>query len=582
MSNTTPGATPDKDATKRKTAGGCNPRASSAKGGKMRKRTTKVIHHANRYEQFDEAFLRYLGRYLPGFKGHAKDVRLALCGMIYEAPTRYRAHSHHEGYSRFTWQELEQSFGRKGFTGINQSLGLFEVLHDAGREDWSVVEGRTKAYMLTKKVSDIRANFLKGCFRRKPTKLLMRDGKELQSLPASAMAAKNKDGQNRRGFQNLPVSTLVPVNLVQIKKLMVNIEARLLAHDAGFVQVELLSEVPNTKFLKSLHEDAAMIVCKARSKNWPGFVLHRYFEIESGRVYADGVGNLQNCYRVLREAAMAGLYDVDIENCHYSILAQMAASSGYQCTAVLDYLSNKKAVRESLATEFGISTRQAKDALIALIYGAKFSGREEDALPKIFNSTKLAARIYKHPKFLALQNDITGARQAVLAAQPVTRQTIKNCRGLVMRLAGSNERQQLAHLLQGVEVTALEAAYRLYPNEIVLLQHDGFAATCPLDTKRIEQAMLGATGYRLEVEQKVIQVNLGDAFDAHPHNTNNQIDKLPFFQWQRADLTHPLRVNTSIPSLPHCIHAPAALPAVYVQANVEVIHTALSSVSKTA
>jgi hypothetical protein len=220
----------------------------------MPKRETKKpkVIHAHRYEQFDEAFLRYLGRYLPGFKGYAKDVRLALCGMIYEAPTRYRAHSHHEGYSRFTWQELEQSFGRKGFTAINQSLGLFEVLQDAGREDWSVVEGRTKAYMLTEKASEIRANFLKGCFRRKPTKLLTQDGKELQTLPASAMMAKNRHrpNENRRVFKNLPVSTLVPVNLVQVKKLMVNIEARLLAHDAGFIQGELLSEVPNTQVPK--------------------------------------------------------------------------------------------------------------------------------------------------------------------------------------------------------------------------------------------------------------------------------------------------------------------------------------------
>ena len=189
----------------------------------MGKRLPKVIHHANRYEQFDEAFLRYLGRELPGFKSEPKDVRLALCGMIYEAPTRYRAHSHHEGYSRFTWQELEQSFGRSGFTGINESLGLFEVLKDDGREDWSMVEGRTKAYMLTEQVSTIRENFLKGCFRRRATKLLTQDGKYLQTLPASAMAAKNKDGQNRRGFQDLPVTVLVPVNLVQVKKLMVDI-----------------------------------------------------------------------------------------------------------------------------------------------------------------------------------------------------------------------------------------------------------------------------------------------------------------------------------------------------------------------
>lgn len=164
---------------------------------KGKQKQHKVIHHAHRYEQFDEAFLRYLARHLPGFKRQPKEVRLALCGMIYEAPTRYRAHSHHEGYSRFTWQELKQSFGRGGFAAINESLGLFEVLQDeGGREDWSLVEGRTKAYMLTEQVATLRENFLKGCFRRGATKLLTQDGKYLQSLPASAMAAKNKDGQN--------------------------------------------------------------------------------------------------------------------------------------------------------------------------------------------------------------------------------------------------------------------------------------------------------------------------------------------------------------------------------------------------
>ena len=340
----------------------------------------------------------------------------------------------------------------------------------------------------------------------------------------TALAAKNKDGQNRRGFRGLPVTTLVPVNLVRVKKLLVDIEARLMAHEAGFVTGELFSEVPNIKFLKALRQDAAMVVSKARHVEWPGYVLHRYSEIESGRVYAEGVGNLQNCYRVLREAAMAGLYDIDIENCHYSILAQMAAAQGYPCTEINDYLANKKKVRESLAAEFGISEDQAKEALIALIYGAKFSVRAKDALPKIFNSTQLAKKIYLHPKFLALRNDIAGARAVVLKAQEVSRRTIKNCRGLTIRLDDSNERQQLAHLLQGVEVTALEAAYRLYPKEIVLLQHDGFTSTEPLDTKRIEAAMLEATGYRLEVEQKVIHVNLARAFDDHPDDTNNQIE----------------------------------------------------------
>lgn len=488
-------------------------------GQKNGKRPAKATPYVHRHEYLDEAFLRYLARYLPGIKRQPKEVQLALCGMIYETQSRHRAHSLHEGYSRFTWQELEHLFGRGGFKSINDGLGIFEVI-----QDWSKVEGRTKPYKLTEKVSTIRENYLNGWRRRGATRLLTPDGKYLESLPASAMRAKNKDGQNRRGFQGLPVTPLVPVNLVQVKKLIIDIEVRLLAHGSGFVQSEIFSGVPDIKFLRDLKQNAAMIYSKAQNVRWPGYVVHRYSEMESGRVYVDGPTNLQNCYRPLREAAMAGLYDVDIENCHYSILAQMAATHGYQCVEVQDYLANKDKVRESFAAEFGISVRQVKDALIALIYGAKFSLRAKDALAKIFKTTQLAKKIYEHPKFLALRNDIAAARGIVLKAQEVTRCTIRNCRGLTIRLDESNPRQQLAHLLQGVEVTALEAAYWLYPTEIVLLQHDGFTSTAPLNIERIEAAMMKATGYKLQVKQKVIQINLSDPFNAHLDDANNQIE----------------------------------------------------------
>ena len=498
--------------------------------------------------------MRFMVREFSAIKRETASVQLALCSMIFEAPTRYRAHSHHGGHSRFTWQELEQSFGRNGFLAINDRLCLFEVVKDSiGRDAWSMVNESTKAYMLTEQVSSIRDNYLKGVLKRRPTNWLTEDGKYLQTLPANAMMAKNKDGQNRRGFKDLPVTTKVAVNMVQIKKLIVSIQARLIAYEAdifpgqrGFVNGELFSEVPDTKFLNALKQEASMLYAQANNNKWPGFVMHRYMEVQSGRVYVQGANNLGNCYGVLREVAMAGkgMYDIDIENCHYSILAQMAGDLDYQCTAIQDYLDNKKKVRDGLAAEFGLSVQQVKDALISLIYGAKFSIRAEDALPKIFNGdTALADKIYLHPKFLALRNDIAGARAVVLDTLPVSRKTIQNCRGLTMRTDESNERKQLAHLLQGVEVTALEAAYRLYPNEIVLLQHDGFAATCQLDTKRIEAAMLEATGYTLRVEQKLIQVNLDRANDKHPAagvrlrvggSIGRQVEELPVPEWDNG------------------------------------------------
>lgn len=63
----------------------------------------------------------------------------------------------------------------------------------------------------------------------------------------------------------------------------------------------------------------------------------------------------------------------------------------------------------------------------------------------------------------------------------------------------------MAHLIQGIEAKALQAAVNLYPNDIVLLQHDGFAATARLDVSAITDAVFSATGYCLELEEERIQ-----------------------------------------------------------------------------
>ena len=483
---------------------------------RIEKKPRFKTEHSSRYQHHNEAFLNYLEKNLAGFKNETIHTRIALCRMIYDATTRHRMHSHCEGYSRFSWQELEQSFGRGRFGDINVRLQIFEILKVDGRENWSMVEGRTKAYKLTEHVANLRENFLRGCLRRRPSRFLMEDGKCLQKEPNNAIEAKNKDGQNRRGFQDIQVHSLVPVCLHQIENFIKYLQPKIKDYESGFVRTELFSKVPCIRYLKSLLEETTLIYNYANNSNWRSYMLHRYYETETGRIYAFGACNLQNCARVVREVAMAGMYDIDISNCHYSILAQMAKSYGYTCTEVLAYLSNKKHVRESLAQEFGISIQQVKDALIALIYGAKFSLRSKDALPSIFNSTETAGRIYQHPQFVALRNEIAKARKVILQNQNVNRRTIRNCRWLTMRLDLTDERQQLAHLLQGVEAAALEAGVRLFQKKIVLLQHDGFTATEPLDTNLIEAAIFESTGYQLNIEQKRIQADLAAAFDAHP------------------------------------------------------------------
>ena len=69
--------------------------------------------------------------------------------------------------------------------------------------------------------------------------------------------------------------------------------------------------------------------------------------------------------------------------------------------------------------------------------------------------------------------------------------------------------QILAHLLQGIEAKMLGAVRQIYGDKILLLQHDGFASLVKLDTGKMEQAILTATGYKMAIEESRIALDAG-------------------------------------------------------------------------
>ena len=476
-----------------------------------------------RYSQLPESFLKYLRKHLKGFKYEVPQAQIGLVDMILNAPTKYRRHNHHDGAS-FGWKELENKFGRNKFKEINDRLGFFIIPKDVhGRDDWSSVAGRTKAYMLTDKVSDLRKKWLNRAYYR-TTNLLTEDGDVIRKAPKQAIHAKrlNEAGTEvtREGWHDAPLEPAVPINEAKLKLLALHLEQTLYAVDYGFYQGALFHPEPDPKYLNYLLDQVKLYLTQANNSAKNGHIIHRYQQSPSGRLYAKENLNLQNAPRPVRQSALHGLYDYDIENCHYSILAQMAEKHGYVCKAVNYYLDNKKLVRDTLALQFGVTIGQVKQALIALIYGAVFSSRPRDALPEIFGSVDLAKQFYAHPTFLELKDDIKGARTVILKGQVTSRQTIKNLRGLPMNQTGKSDRQMLSHLLQGVEAMALESAHRLYPDSIVLLQHDGWTSTKELDTQALEDAIFEGTGYKLKVVGEPINCKLDDALADHPKDIN--------------------------------------------------------------
>jgi hypothetical protein len=98
----------------------------------------------------------------------------------------------------------------------------------------------------------------------------------------------------------------------------------------------------------------------SRNTACPGSTPIRYAEQSTGRLFAEGL-SLQSAPREIRNAALAGCWDYDISNCHWSLINEVAATHGHICHAIRHYLANKAEVRSEIAEGAGITPAEAKD-----------------------------------------------------------------------------------------------------------------------------------------------------------------------------------------------------------------------------
>ncbi|NYT79871.1 hypothetical protein H0A71_23220 [Alcaligenaceae bacterium] len=458
-----------------------------------------------------EDFLQHLQKTIPGFKREANSHQWELAKMVWEGGHKRRQHDKFEGAMSFHYKELEQAFGRTGFNVINARLGFFTVT-----ENWSMDKGWTKGYWFSEAIAQAREKYFNRTWRN-VTRMTWADGRAMKKLP-KAVAGKDMRGITTTAWRNAKEMNNVRINLPQLRRLQAWLRHVRDEWRCGRAPADLFLEYPNLAVIERLAETTSKIIRLAKTDvAGHGYVAHRYLESESGRLYAKDI-NLQTTPTIIKQAALAGLWEYDFSNCHYAILMQMAAKFGNECQAIGNYLVNKKATRQAIADQAGITVPQAKTCLLAIIYGARAATRFDNAIPDEIGR-QAAARLYRSPIFISIHQDIKKARRAILNGRPCTANgRLSNAMGKSIETkkpsskTGANPRQQLAHLIQGVEAKALKTAIDMHPDDIVLLQHDGFAATTRLDGIAIMEAVYQATGYRLELEEARIQVDPEEQF----------------------------------------------------------------------
>lgn len=455
----------------------------------------------------------HLQKTIPGFKREADSCQHALARMVWMGRTKRRRHPHFEGAMSFGYEELEDWFGRGQFTAINDRLGFFRVsdnwlfkLEGGVRTD----DNFTKGYWFTDLVQASRDKYFDRRWR-KETRLLFIEGQILKAqktLPGAFASTDTKGKATRisRAAKGSKELRHVPVDLEtlgRLRKWLTGIKREWLA---GRAPHDLVTQYPSLVVIERLYELTSQVIRMAKTDvAGHGYIAQQYTESPSGRWYANGV-NLQNSSSLIKEAALAGLWEYDFSNCHFDIIKQMAAEYGYECKAIADYLTNKKPTRQAIADQAGISIDQAKVCLLAVMYGARASTWHENAIPEEIGK-EAATRLYKVAAFNGIVKDVARARAVILKKWPRTANgSLTNAYGKA--ISGTDKRaRQLAHLIQGAEAKALMVAIDMHPNDLVLLQHDGFVATRKLYVPAITKAVLQATGYLLKLEESQIQVN---------------------------------------------------------------------------
>jgi hypothetical protein len=466
-----------------------------------------------RDEAIPADFLDHLRRYVRPLANEQMRVQMNVARMLWFGSYRNREHVKYDGFLSYTHNELDGWFGRRKFKAINERLGLFDITH------WSWEGKFTKGYRMTAETALTLERYFKRR-REDVTAMLFGDGSELKTTPP-AIASKDARGRTTTAWPEAAGLRLVPVNIDQMKVLREWLKREL---KDGEGRLGLFTGSLHRARLERLLDDVRHLIRLAQTKPaGRGYVAHRYVQASSGRLYAKG-WNLQNAGSIVKQAALAGMWEYDFANCHYSILMQMAAQFDCQCEAIQHYLDNKRMVRESIAFDAQIGIDQAKVCLLAIMYGARQTLWPTNAIPSEIG-TEAAERLFGVDLFAGIHADIQRARRAIVKAWPRDRQgRVTNLFG---RSIGGKQAPEeiLAHLIQGVEASALQGILTLYPQEIVLVQHDGFAAEQRLDCGAIEQAAATATGYGFKVEEKRITLELDNYF--HTRRIQNDFGRKP-------------------------------------------------------
>ena len=423
-------------------------------------------------------------------------IQAGLAILVERCDLVRRPHKSKAGYATMSFKEIARWVGRKKFEVLNSKYLLLET-----DNSWSHGEKVTKGW---RRLPDIEAALTKvvSVNEAPPLQIIRADGLTMRKPPA-AIAAKDSFGFTRKAWKGVTLKPLVPVNVESLKAYDHHLSQQL-DNPMARQRIETQRSGRTVERLKRIRGDVRRIL-RATSVEITGghAVISRYVESKTGRLTGRG-DHLQGCAREARDAALVGTYDYDMENCHPTIIVQLARRAGIDLPMASYYLLNKKQVRDGIAERVGIGSDEAKKCILAAFYGTPKSNNRRMKITKDLGKFK-ARQLFDDPQFAKIMSEVLIARRRILAMHDY-----RPKRGRVVSVVGKScdaslpPRKRLAHIVQGIEVALMRSIILRHPEHIDLVIHDGFTSHQSIETSELTAIGYEATGFSVSWTRRMI------------------------------------------------------------------------------
>jgi len=221
-------------------------------------------------------------------------------------------------------------------------------------------------------------------------------------------------------------------------------------------------------------------------------VAYKQVDYNFGRNFATKSMSLGCMRKAIRHTLMkqAGYQDIDMVNCHATILQQLCKSNNMQCPELDKYINNRDELLQAVKDLYNVDRDQAKKLFIILLFYGNFNTWKKDE--------ELDATLEESDYITALTNELKIIGNTIIVENPKEFELCKklkkkNPKGSVVSL-----------LLQSIEDHILGIIYnKLGRPKNVILSFDGLAILIEefsnIDLKPIEEEITIQTNFEMQL-----------------------------------------------------------------------------------